>query len=1259
MMSKAARVPMLVDVPEGWQQNSRYELIGRLGQGGVGAVYEAFDRVQERRVALKMLSHFSPEALYQFKHEFRTAAEVQHPNLVRLYELAMDSHGRPYFTMELVRGGDFRRYTRRRSAWPTALPTEANTVTSPERAQSLELRQGRARTAPEAPPAHTPANLDRLRAALLQLVSGVLALHRVGIVHRDLKPSNVMVTSDGRLVVLDFGIATSTKTGNFGARELVGTPTFMAPEQALLGPALSASDWYSVGVMLFDALVGRPPVSGSALEVLQSKLTVDAPRPSALVVGVPAELDELCAALLDRDIQRRPGGDDIIRVLGGQGSLRPRTIDARARTAADLVGRDRHLEVLEQSFAKVCEGRPVGVRVAGASGMGKSTLIGRFADELLRDARALVLSTRVYEEEMIPYKALDGLVDSLSHDLMALKYEGQTIPVSVNTEALSRLFPILQRVHAIAASAEDPRDDPARVRQLAVAGLRELLAFVAGERPLVLWIDDAQWGDADSVSLLLDLIQPSASMKMLLLLSHREVPADASNFVYDLVSRWPAEVAMTELTLEPLTSEQVQELFLRELGAQDAAARFAAEAVSREAAGNPFLVKELATSARLDPRSANWGSTRELTVSVERLVEERLARVDMPVRRVLELVVVSGRPIRTEILEVAANVSDSLEPSIAILGQRRLLRVAQADGYEVLETCHDRIRESVLARLSPDVLREHHASLAQALVQASVLDTDALVRHWSGAGEAAHAGEAAVQAGQRAAEKLAFKRSEALYRLALEKLPAESAELKQTRKRLAEVLEWDGRGAEAAHAYVEAAASSSGIERSELESAAAVQLLYSGQVVDGVALLRRSLESLGLRAPRTTGGAVFWLVFYRLWLRLVVPRHSARAPSEVGALARARVEALYNSAFGMVFIDPILGESIQSQHILTALTQGDLLQRARALAIEAAHRARESGPKAQEQSVAWFEAAGSMAERTGDAGCVAFVRACRGVSQFLRGRWCDAHSLLETAYQDVPKHRAGWHTSAWIYNVFSLVNMGSFNDVAQKLPALLEGAEFRGDRFTSTSLRVAAQTPLLLAMDQPEVADEQLREAMMGWQSPRFLLQNWRALYFGCEVELYRGRAEAALARFRESERRLARSKLLRVQYIRGMTAFSLARMLLAAGGASRDALRAEATRQITQLERENTLWTSVLAAMARAVRATSADEPQRAVPELTLAIELAERAHMLCHAEASRLRLGVVLGEHDGRELRNLAEQRLHSLGVRNALKFAAALLP
>jgi hypothetical protein len=1103
------------------------------------------------------------------------------------------------------------------------------------------------------------ANLDRLRAALVQLTRGVLALHRSGVVHRDLKPSNVVVTSSGRLIVLDFGIARGIGLGSADVTELVGTPEFMAPEQALLGLPDPASDWYSVGVMLFDALVGRPPLAGSAEHVLEAKLTMDAPRPSALVNGVPQELDDLCAALLDRDPQRRPSGSDIIRVLGGQESLRPAIIDTRSHAAAELVGRDRHLARLRDGFARVSEGHIAGARVTGAPGMGKSRLLARFADELTSNGDAVVLSTRVLEEETIPYKALDGVVDGLCRHLMALETRGHAVPTSESTEALARLFPILKRVRTIAESRDAPRDDPMRVRQLAIEGFRELLRFAAGGLPLVLSIDDAQWGDADSVSLLVELIRPPCTTKIFLLLGHRDVAAEGDHFVEELLKRWPADVSLIDIPLEPLTLAEVRALFLAELGSQDEAANAAADAISEEVAGNPLLVMELATSARLEASRTQGTPTRSAPASFDRLVQERLADVHADVRRVLELVAVSGRPIRTETLGAAALMSDSLEPSIAILGQRRLLRVARARGHEVLETCHDRIRESVLARLSPADIRAHHTSLARAIVQASALEADALVRHWSGAGVAERTSESAVQAAELAAQKLAFKRSEAFYRLALENLAPDSADAKLVRRRLAEVLEWDGRGLDAAQVYREAVAHASGIERSELESAAAMQLLCTGQVAEGVALLRRSLQSLDLRVPSSTGSALFWLAVYRARLSIVVPRQAARvAPSVVGSLARARVEALYNAAFGMVFIDPLLGESMQSQHILTALKEGDRLQQARALALEASHCAREPGPKAAARAASLFEAAEALAQSSGDAGCAAFVRACRGVSEFLRGRFLDAQRLLEGVYQDVPQHRAGWHTNAWIYEMFSLVNMGSFEEVAKKLPSLLRGAEHRSDRFTATSLRVAAQTPLLLAQDQPEEAAEQLRAAMSGWQSPRFLLQHWRHLYFSCEVDLYRDRADVALARLREAEPKFARSGLRRVQYIRGMSRFLLIRAIIAAGIARRKLDGAEVDRNIAELEAEGTDWTSTLAAMARGARALATTDGARAVDELTLAAELAERAQMLAHAGASRLQLARALGDA-GKDQQRSAEQNLQALGVRNALKYAMALVP
>ncbi len=200
----------------------RFEIRRQLGAGAFGVVYEAFDRERSAPVALKALASVDPGSIYDLKREFRSLAGVVHPNLVALHELFREGD-RWFFTMELVLGRDFREHVGR------------------DRGQ-------------------------RLRAALRQLCEGVAALHRAGKLHRDLKPSNALVTPEGRVVLLDFGLAAELRPKAFdregGPSEVVGTGPYMAPEVGLGKPVGAASDWYAVGVMLYDALAGRLPFDG-------------------------------------------------------------------------------------------------------------------------------------------------------------------------------------------------------------------------------------------------------------------------------------------------------------------------------------------------------------------------------------------------------------------------------------------------------------------------------------------------------------------------------------------------------------------------------------------------------------------------------------------------------------------------------------------------------------------------------------------------------------------------------------------------------------------------------------------------------------------------------------------------------------------------------------------------------------------------------------------------------------------------------------
>jgi tetratricopeptide (TPR) repeat protein len=757
----------------------RYRVLRKIGEGGMGTVFEAEDEVLGRRVAIKRLKAVDHSARRRFWREARAVARLSHPNVCPLYEVGEDVSG-PFLAMELLSGEPLSMRLRRK-------PMEA--------AEAVSLGTG--------------------------MLAALQTIHAAGLVHRDLKPSNVYLTPYGPRL-LDFGLVGSLKAQDAqlpaseaatpgspishseltGGGVLIGTPGYMAPEQILGGDVDGRADLFATGAVLYEALAGARAFAGArVVEVLTATLHQEPPPLAAPLGRIDSVLRRSIAKTPE---QRYATAQEMAEALhaasAAAASPAPHAREARSDATHLFAGRRSELAWLEQRLDATLAGSGGVVFVTGERGAGKTALVG----ELVRRVRAGAVPTTIVGgrclERQGPGEAFQPFLDALGR--LFASSRGREFAVDlVKTWAPT--------VGVLLPAALVPDPDGSLHRQTAGATqermIREAGDFMeAATRlfPVVLLIEDLQWADAASVELLQHLGRRSARQRILFLCTCRASEVETLNpSLYHAMLELRTAGQGRELALGPLGVDDVLQWLERRFEGNDFAAGLAPPLHARSE-GLPLYVRSLlellAGRGDIAPGSDGFRLARPLeeldlepSKDVKDLLRAHLATLPAAERELLAVASVFGKEFSSALARALAG-GDELEVEERLQRLSRVHRALESLGEEDLPdgTLGTRYRfahglyrrvlyEDLVAPRRAELHRRAGELMLRCFGENAHTRAAEMAEHFERARDFARAARFRSLAGEHAARRFASAEAVEHYSAALgliEKLPREEAQ---------------------------------------------------------------------------------------------------------------------------------------------------------------------------------------------------------------------------------------------------------------------------------------------------------------------------------------------------------------------------------------------------------------------------------------------------------------------------------------------------
>jgi len=629
--------------------SGRYAVKGFLGEGGRKRVYLAHDTKLDRDVAVALIKTegLDSDGLSRVRREAQAMGRLgDHPHIVTVFDIGEDESTtdsrqapQPYIVSQYMAGGDL--------------------------ASVLDKAEGRRLPLAEA-----------LRIAD-QVCQGLEHAHSHGIIHRDLKPGNIWLTepstpsAQADAKIGDFGLAVALDRSRLTvAGMMVGTASYMPPEQAVGGEASRLSDLYALGCVLYEMMTGRPPFVGDdTVAVISQHLNTAPVAPTWHNSECPAGVEALILRLLEKDPGQRPAEADEVRQALTSAARASTSAPAPAAVAPEaanpiyrrtFVGREQELKQLEQAFDAALSGHSRLLMVVGEPGIGKTTLTEQLATYSgMRGGQTLV--GHCYEEGSLSLPYLP-FVEAMRTYTTGQDPDELVKQLGSGAAEVARIVSeIRDKIQVELPGPGSPEEERFRLFQAVTTFLRN----AANVQPLCIVLEDLHDADKGTLDMLVHLARNLGRARVLLVGTYRDVEVDRTHPLSPALAELRRLESFQRIPLRGLSPDEVQRM-LSNIAGQEIQ-YVLAEAIYRQTEGNPLFIQELIRNAAeeglIKREGGQWIATVESLVNyipegLRDVIGRRLSRLSEACNRILSVAAVIGRDFAVPVLQQVAGVSE-------------------------------------------------------------------------------------------------------------------------------------------------------------------------------------------------------------------------------------------------------------------------------------------------------------------------------------------------------------------------------------------------------------------------------------------------------------------------------------------------------------------------------------------------------------------------------------------------------------------------